>query len=242
MSTSKTRVWAAGTAAVALLILVASWFLVLAPQRAQAGDLATEANQVEAQNEQVALKTEQLAALAAQLPERQAELERITASLPAEGEIPDLIRSLSAAATSTGVVLNGITPSTAELWDTSADAATSDLVVVDVPVSIEVEGSFTQTELYLKQLQADATRFFLVESVELSTGATDTSTSADLNTTITGKVFALRDTTVVAEASTAESSSASATPATTATPTASATASASAATSTTPTADPTATP
>ncbi|WP_432484022.1 type IV pilus inner membrane component PilO [Kineococcus esterisolvens] len=236
MSTSKTRVWVAGTAVVALLILVAGWFLVLAPQRAEAGDLATQANQTEAQNAQIALKTEQLAALAAQLPERQADLARITASLPAEGELPQLIRALSAAATSAGVVLNGITPATPELWDTTAEAASGDLVVVAVPLSLEVKGSFTEIELYLKQLQADATRFFLVENVEVSAGSADTSTGDDLSATVSGKVFALRD----ATAAGTETTDAAAAGGSTAAPTASTTADAAA--TTTPTADPTATP
>jgi len=190
MTIQKTTAWVAGTAVAALLIVVAAWFLVLGPQRASAAETLTAANAAQAQNAQLALRNEALAAQFSQLADRRAKLAEILQTIPTDADLPTLLRQLESSAASSQAVMTSFTASAPELWD-SADPTASP-AVVDVPVTIDVTGTFAETELYLKQLQADSDRFLLIESVSLTSGGSGaTSSSATVLSTITGKVFAL---------------------------------------------------
>ncbi|WP_432540385.1 type 4a pilus biogenesis protein PilO [Kineococcus sp. SYSU DK002] len=194
MTRSPNTVWIGGAGVLAVLVLIASYFLVIAPQRAEAADLATQAAQVAQQNEQIALKTEQLEADFATLDERKAELAAITATLPAEAEVPQLLRQFTASAASAGVTLTSVTPGTPALHggaEATADTTASGPTVVDIPVTIGIQGSFAATELFVKQIQTDLDRFLLLDDVTLSTGATTAGTG--LTTQIEGVIYVVRD-------------------------------------------------
>lgn len=191
MTRQKLTVWGAGTAAIAVLIVVAAWFLVLGPQRATAAETLTATNATEAQNAQLEVRNAALAAQFDQLATRKAQLAEIMATIPGDAELPALLRQLEGSAATSQAVMTSFTASAPELWDSAADPTTVP-AVVDVPVTLNVSGSFAETELYLKQLQADSDRFLLIESVSLTSGgAGATSTSASVLSTITGKVFVL---------------------------------------------------
>lgn len=71
-------------------------------------------------------------------------------------------------------------------------------VLAAIPVVITVEGDFAASTLFLKNVQADMPRAFLVDSLVLSVQE-----SADeegtVQTVLTGRVFAFRDPTVIPE-------------------------------------------
>ena len=87
----------------ALLLVIAAWFLLIAPERSNAADLRDQVSAQEASNEQIALKTKQLEAQFASLPARQAQLAEIKQQMPDNPALPSLIRDLSSNATSAGV-------------------------------------------------------------------------------------------------------------------------------------------
>jgi len=240
MTMRKSTLWTIGTAVIALLVVVGAWFLVLGPQRAQAADLATQRNFVAQQNDERALSQAQLQSQLEQLPAQKAQLAAILASMPDDSELPQLLRQLESSAENTRVTLTSVVPGTAAAYDAASAPG-----VVEVPVAVTVTGSFAEVELYLKQLQADSTRFFLIDSVSLSAGAGGVSGgAAGITATIDGKVFVLTSTPATGTPAAASPTPAATAPAATATPTATPTPAAAAtdAGSTDPTAAPAAAP
>jgi len=198
MTMSRSAVWTLATAVIAALVLVGAWFLVLGPQRAQAVDLATQRNSVAEQNDRLALNQAQLQAQLEQLPAQKAQLAAILASMPDDSELPQLLRQLESSAENTGAALTSVVPGTAVAYDAARAPG-----VVSVPVAVTVAGRLAEVELYLKQLQADSTRYFLIDSVALTAGPGGVSgSSATLGAVISGKVFVLTSSTSTASAGT----------------------------------------
>src|SRR5690242_8457876 len=109
---SKTRVWGAGFAVVAVLMLIASWFLLISPQRSEASDLRDQTAAQQQQNDQIRLQTQQLKAQFASLPARQAQLAEIKQEMPENPALPSLIRDLSKYAGQADVTLQSVAPTT----------------------------------------------------------------------------------------------------------------------------------
>jgi len=187
MTMSRSAAWTLATAVIALLVLVGAWFLLLGPQRAEAAELATQRNAVAEQNDRLALNQAQLQAQLEQLPAQKQQLATILASMPDDSQLPQLLRQLESSAENTGAALTSVVPGTAVDYDAARAPG-----VVSVPVAVTVAGSLAEVELYLKQLQADSTRYFLVDSVTLTAGTGSVSgSSAELSAVISGKVFVL---------------------------------------------------
>ena len=108
---TETRKWSIGTAVIVVLLLVASWFLLIAPQRSEAADLNAQAAVVVADNQQLTVEIETLKAQQKQLPKWQAQLAEIQSEIPASAAMPGLIRQLSKAADKAGVELVSLAPS-----------------------------------------------------------------------------------------------------------------------------------
>ncbi|NAZ74899.1 type 4a pilus biogenesis protein PilO [Kineococcus sp. T13] len=194
MTQNKNTVWIAGTGVLAVLVLLATYFLLIAPKRAEAADLATQRLQAQQDNEVLEQETALLEAQFATLDERRAEIAAITAELPAEAQTQQLLRQVETFATASGVTLLSVAPGAPVLHGadaTGAAADTSGAVVVDLPITLTTEGTFAGTELFLKQLQADMGRFLLVDDLSLANGTTDG--GEGVTTTVTGRVFVMRD-------------------------------------------------
>ncbi|WP_328295897.1 type 4a pilus biogenesis protein PilO [Kineococcus sp. NBC_00420] len=217
MTSSKNTAWIAGTGVLAVLILVASYFLLIAPKRAEAADTVAQAAGVEQGNETLAAETERLKAQFATLDDQRAQLAEIQAELPAESEVPALIRQFSVYAAGAGVSVKTIAPGTLTAYagdgttattTTGTTASGTNGGISVMPISVTVEGSFAGTELFVKNLQADMHRYILVDGVAL----VDEDTT--LATTITGSIFVLADDATVT--STASTGTDATTPATSA--------------------------
>ncbi|ABS04481.1 type 4a pilus biogenesis protein PilO [Kineococcus radiotolerans] len=213
MSTSRNTVLIAGTGALALLVLVASYFLLVAPKRAEAADLATQRVYAKEKNAGIEQQTRQLQSQFESIGDKRAQLAAIRSTLPAAADVPALLRQLEGYANTAGVVLTGVTPGTPEVFGSATDAATAQASgpqVVDIPLTITTSGSFSQTELFIKSTQADMQRFFLVENLALNAG--DASTSGVVSTTLTGKIFVLQADAVTPSESTTQSAGTTAVP------------------------------
>lgn len=73
------------------------------------------------------------------------------------------------------------------------------LVLVGIPVNIVTVGDFFKTEMFLKELQADMPRAFLVQNLTVQTekeaeasGGRPATTNGDVTLTLTGSVFVLK--------------------------------------------------
>lgn len=122
----KLKLWLALTGVVAVAVLAAGWFMLVAPRRASADSTQAQAG---AQEQANATLTTQIAVLKAQvkgLPEQQAKLAEVSTKLPSDPETPALVRALTDAAAGAGVELVSITPgSMAPVASSSTSAATA---------------------------------------------------------------------------------------------------------------------
>ncbi|GAA0289661.1 type 4a pilus biogenesis protein PilO [Kineococcus aurantiacus] len=194
MTRDKNTVWIAGTAVLAVLVLVATYFLLIAPKRAEAADIATQTLQTRQGNETLQQQIALLQSQFATLGDRRAELAEITRTLPAKADVQQLLRQVETYATTSGVTLLSVTPGSPVLHGvdgTGAAAETSGPLVVDVPITLTTAGSFSGTELFVKQVQADMGRFLSVSDLSLTAGTA--SDDDGVTATVTGRVFVLRD-------------------------------------------------
>jgi Tfp pilus assembly protein PilO len=197
--TSRSRTWVLLTALLTLLILVAGWLLLIAPQRTQAADLrAGKAAQIDANN-RLRGRITQLQQQARELPAQEARLAEIRRRVPADPGLPTLVRALGEAAGQSGAELIAVapeqpsllsggaapgvpapsagpsggppTPSTAgpTVSGTSPSGADGDRFYV-IPVTLELVGSYVSLERFLDRLES-LDRAFLTTGIKLSSQA-----------------------------------------------------------------------
>lgn len=214
MLTSRTARWVAGTTLLCVALLGLSWLFLVSPQRTEAAELRDQNASTQSQNDLLEVKIAQLRAQFAKLPESQAELASILAQMPPDAGMPRLVRDLDAMSKSTGVTLSSVTPGPGQTLTTgtavpgaaaaapaataaatAGTAAVDGSTVVAIPVTVAVDGDYFQTVAFLKQLQTQMPRAFLVTAVQMSAGnaggADASATGGNVAVTITGKVFAL---------------------------------------------------
>jgi type IV pilus assembly protein PilO len=207
---AKTRSWVAGASVVALLLVVAAWFLLISPQRSEAATLREQAVQQQQANEQIKLKTQQLKAQFASLPARQAQLAEIKQQMPDNPALPSLIRDLSTYAEDAGVVLVSVAPANPAPFAATAapvtTAAAPAAPLQQIQTSVIATGSYAELTLYLQKLQSKMRRAVLVENITLAKANGDKVPAGDLQMTLATKVFVL-DTQAATQAAAAASKS-----------------------------------
>ncbi|MEO8329957.1 MAG: hypothetical protein ABI586_08135 [Candidatus Nanopelagicales bacterium] len=172
MTTS--RKWSLGTALVVVLILVATWFLLVSPKRGDAAALATETESQLNTNADLALKAALLEQENKKLPKYQAELAAYRERVPQSNSMPGYIRQLTAAAKQSGVFINSITPSKA--LPLSLDGAPPAAlppegvlpggVLAGIDVSLVVYGGFYELQQFSNKLE-NLQRYTLVTSLSI---------------------------------------------------------------------------
>lgn len=188
--------WYLGAGLAAVLVLVAGWFLLVSPQMSNASDIAAQAQQQDDSNARQEAQIAQLQAQYKTLPDLQAKLALIQTHLPDTPQIPGLLRNLSAAAATTGVSLQSVSPgSPAPVGATSTAKNTKITGLAEVPLSMTIQGQFANVKAFLAALET-MPRSVLVTGVNISrgtggtnTGAVPSATSSALSATITAKVF-----------------------------------------------------
>ena len=223
LSTRPSR-WAAGAAGAGVLLAAASWFLLVGPRLEQAGRLRDQALAAQSQNDTLALQIAQLKSQYADLPKKKAELAAINTEFPAVAQVPTLLRKVNGLAGSTGVVVNSLTPGAAAYLTgadpaagTGAAAAGGGVAgadaLVSIPLSLNVSGDYFQAAQFIKVLQTELDRAFLVTGLTVtqgsssaggetsgSTSGSGSATSGEIGLEITGQIFALPDRPAVAAA------------------------------------------
>lgn len=107
---TQTRRWSLLTAVTVVLLLLAGWFLLVAPQRSEATELRDSAQAQDDANAALRTRIEVLAAQAEDLPEQQARLAELGITIPSDPALPALIRDLTEAAEVSGVELVSLAP------------------------------------------------------------------------------------------------------------------------------------
>lgn len=192
MSISKSKIWLAGGVVLCVLLLVASWFLLIQPKRAEAADLRDQTVSTQQNNEQTRAKIAQLKAQFATLPAKKAELAKVREAMPPEYAESTLQRALQKLATGTGTtfvsIANGeatpfVTQPTAAAATPSASAAgTADDAAAPAPataagsvatvksmqVTLTVQSTFAGSQAFLQKLQDQMPRAYLVTGLNIT--------------------------------------------------------------------------
>jgi type IV pilus assembly protein PilO len=123
MLQSRSSRWVAATAVACAFLLIAAWFLLMAPRRAEASELVAQQATAEQNNQQLESAIAQLKEQAKALPARQAELSALQEQLPTSVNMPRLVRDLDSFALSAGVTLTEVSPGEVTAVDAAGAAA-----------------------------------------------------------------------------------------------------------------------
>src|SRR3954471_24475046 len=93
-----------------LAVLIAGWFLLISPKRAEITSIRHDVDTQESSNTSLRAQVANLQSLQAKLPQQRAALTKVEAKVPNQPALPELVRVLNSAATQSGVTLSGITP------------------------------------------------------------------------------------------------------------------------------------
>ena len=110
MANAKASGWVAGTAIVAVVILIASWFVVISPKLSTAQEDRAQTETVRQHN---IVLSEQLATLKKQfdaLATTRSDLAALRKQIPTSAQLTDYLRKLSDLATTRSVVITSLTP------------------------------------------------------------------------------------------------------------------------------------
>lgn len=191
-----------GTAVAVVLILLAGWFLLVSPTKANATDIQEQADSQAQANAQLVSKIEQLKVQAADLPAQEAKLAKFQQKIPAQPALPSFIRSLSDISKKSGVALISLEPQTPQALSvpvqataaTTEDGAAADsgTVTLDttppsqvqfVQTQVTIQGGYFNTEQFLTKLEG-LKRSFLVTGFDITSvtdPGTDTGTGSDVS-------------------------------------------------------------
>ena len=181
-----TRKWTIGAAVLAVLILVATWFLLVSPKRGEATQL--QADTAAQLNENASLET-QLSVLREQnkdLPKYQADLAALYEQVPQTNALPGFVRQLSTAAEKSGVTLDILTPTPAV--PLSVDGAAPESispegnlpagVLAGINVDIAVSGGFFEIQQFANKLE-NLQRYNLVSGLDIVEAEGDSVVATD---------------------------------------------------------------
>ncbi len=169
MLANRTGRWSIGAALICVLLLAASWFLLISPRRADAADVRTQVTATDNQAGDLRIKLAQLKAEFADLPAQKAKLKAIKQQLPPTADIPAFVRSMQSIAAQSGVSLDSITPGApALLGNTPGNTASGPGSLVGIPMTITISGEYFETVLFLKQVQTKLQRSYLINGLALT--------------------------------------------------------------------------
>ena len=200
--------WYAACTGVAVLILLAGFFLLIHPRMSKPGDLNNQAQDVQMQVSAERAKLAGLQHKAAELPAEQRIAKAIEQKFPATADQNDLLTQISDAVTASGLSqtsVSGLTlgvptlqvgtgkgvsvpanNSPAQGPAAQPPAAAGSTQVASMSVSMTVSAPRAQLVAFLKQLE-NAPRAFLVTSVSI--GSASTGGSGAASATISGTMF-----------------------------------------------------
>ena len=184
--------WYAGAAAASLGVLAAGYFLLVSPQQSNASDLTAQAATVEQANVAAQHQVDALKAEYQDLPALQSQVAAIRTRLPQTPEEPTLLRTISALAKSSGVKLASLGVQTPVPVGAAAAGGGQ---VTQLPLSLDITGSFANTRLFLNGVES-MQRSMMVTAISINRASANGAATATagtqvdgIHTVITARVF-----------------------------------------------------
>lgn len=176
---TRSRVWTLGAVGLVLVLLAASWFLLLAPKRSDAADLRAQDTAQQQTNEQLASQLQMLKAQAKELPAQAAKLAKVRLSLPDNPAMPSFIRSLTEVSAQTKVPIDSMTPGAPQAFVTAAKTGTAgvDTGIQTIPVTLAVHGDYFAVTQFINKLEG-LERAVLVDGFTMAPGGTGTASAS----------------------------------------------------------------
>jgi Tfp pilus assembly protein PilO len=170
-------------AAVCLAVLVAGWFLLVAPVRSDISKTKAATATQTTQNDGLNLTLATMRSIAKKLPQEQAELAALNQRVPNQVLLPSLLRSITDLATDTGVTLGSLIP-------TQPQPLAGAPGIAAVGISLSVSGGYAELEQFDSSLEA-LKRTYLITGFTMATGggaSTDPS-AVNVNASFNGQVL-----------------------------------------------------
>lgn len=200
--------WGAGAGLLCAVMVLATWFLLISPRRSEAADLRDQTANRAQLNDQLRLDIEKLRSQFADLPRQQAVLAAIKLEMPELRAQGDLVRRFDDLAESSGVKLSSYSQGAAVLATAggapgatpvpgAAAATPSGTQVFQVPTTLSFSGDYFSAARFVKKLQTEMTRAFLISSLNISTdsggdGSGGSAADGDVTISLSGTFFVLR--------------------------------------------------
>jgi Tfp pilus assembly protein PilO len=197
MAISPATKWYAGAAAASLGVLAAGWMILVSPQQSSAADTTAQAATVEQSNVAAQHKIDALKAQFKDLPTLQGQVAAIRTRIPSSPQEPTLLRSLAALAKSSGVALVSLevqNPTVVGAAGAAAPGAAAAGTLSQIPLSIEVTGTYANTRLFLTGIE-NMRRSMVVSSLVVTRQAADPTASSaaaragGVRAVLTAKIF-----------------------------------------------------
>ncbi len=185
--------WVALTALAALVLLVGAWFTLLSPRLARISELNEEQEAAEQRSSLLSAQIARVAADHERLDELRAELAGLRTQFPTAVELPEFTRGLARLADASGARVRALTvgssvqvSATPELPAAPDGTAAPALPqppagLYAVPITLTVEGTFEQAQLYASALQSATDRLFLLSRLSWASADADGSSSFSIN-------------------------------------------------------------
>jgi type IV pilus assembly protein PilO len=190
-----------GTAALVVLVLLAGWFLVISPKKADAAQSQADTAAQEQINQGLKTKIMVLQAANAALPAEEAKLAQIRQQIPLTPQLPSFIRQISSMATSSGATVVSVSPQNPAGVNTpavtytgvaSGAAAVQDTQLQQMSFAMTVLGSYPAIERYINLMER-STRLVLVTGLDIkptsTTGANGSNVANGYSATVQFRLF-----------------------------------------------------
>jgi Tfp pilus assembly protein PilO len=164
------RVWLFAGAVVILLLVVASYLLLIRPKYVEASDVNAQVENTQTELITLRRKIADLDRQRAQLPKFKAALAVSRLALPVDSGVSDFLRQLQRDGDKVGVSVTGISVASPVKSTVAAD-------VWELPITLNAEGDPAKLSLFLTQMQTAQARAVLVKSANFLDGTTATSSS-----------------------------------------------------------------
>jgi Tfp pilus assembly protein PilO len=178
------KLWAIGGAVVAVAVVAVSWTVFIGPRTTQAADMQDRATAAEDRLTALQRKLVTLRDDAAEVNKFRAQLATNQQALPATSAVPDLLRDLQAAATETGVSVNGMS--------VGAAAATDVPDVSSLSITLTMLGVQPKLNAFLDKVQGELPRAVLIDSAN-STPSGPGGLNKGASLSLTMSVFVAKD-------------------------------------------------
>ncbi len=169
-------------AVLCVALLVAGWFLLVQPVKADISKTKAATATQQQDNDGTRAKVATMRDIAKKLPAEQSELATLSERVPDQVELAALLRSVQSLADGTGVSLEGFTPSPPAPLDSAPGVST-------VGVQLNVKGGYAEIEQFDTELEALKRTFLVSQFTMTAAGIATGSSAAEITAAFTGRVL-----------------------------------------------------